>query len=270
MTAALQSHMAELAAVSSEKAKVAAGLEIATRIQRGLLPRDFPSGGNFALYAAMEPAKEVGGDFYDFYFLDENHLVVTMADVSGKGIPAALFMVVSRTLLKNSLLVTGDLAVAFRDTNERLVEGNEEDLFVTVFAGVLDISTGEFVYANAGHCPPLIKGADGIRTLPKFKSPMLGIQSGLNFPVAGTQLAPGELLLLYTDGVTEAMDGDRKLFGNDRLEKVMAAATRDVSPRALVQALQEAIREYVGEAEQSDDITILAVSWAGEILSAEA
>lgn len=261
MTGSLQAHMDDLAAVTGEKAKVAAGLEVAASIQQSLLPKDFPCGRNFSLYGNMEPAKEVGGDFYDFYFLDESRLALVIADVSDKGIPAAMFMVVARTLLKNSLLSTGDLSAAFRDTNDKLAEENEEDLFVTVFAAVLDTVTGELSYVSAGHCPPLIKGAAGVRELPKGRSPMLGIRAGLDFGVQVTRLAEGELLFLYTDGVTDAMDEQGGMFGRERLESFLAEAAADTEPQALLTDLQAGIRRYTGGAEQYDDLTMLALRW---------
>ena len=263
MTDELADYIRELRKLTEEKAKITAGLDVAAALQQGILPKDFPSNDRFSLYGVMKPAKEVGGDFYDYYFIDEHHLVLTIADVSDKGIPAAIFMVVAKTVLKNAILAhgEGDLAKAVQQANDQLAENNNEGLFVTVFVGVLDIRSGELIYVNAGHNTPLLCRSSGVSELPKMKAPMLGIMDGFKFTQNSIQLSSGDLLFMYTDGVTEAMDKGRQLFSLARLEQVLTELSGDVPPATVIDTVAKAVINHRQDADQSDDITVLAMHY---------
>jgi sigma-B regulation protein RsbU (phosphoserine phosphatase) len=212
----------------------------------------------------MNPAKEVGGDFYDFYFLDDSHLAITVADVSDKGVPAALFMVITKTLLKENLLFAGDsmkLGKVFEETNDTLVNSNEENMFVTVFSGVLDTNTGNFVYVNAGHNPPIIKRDGNCSYLEKADYPVMGAIEGLPYNVSMISLKKGDSLFLYTDGVTEAMNTERKLFGEQRLLNALKISAG--SAENDINKVYATVKEYAGSAVQSDDITMLEIIYNG-------
>ena len=274
MAVDLKEHMQNLSKVTAEKERIATELSVATDIQEGMLPRNFGEvsrNKGFDLFASMNAAKEVGGDFYDFYMLDDHRLVITIADVSGKGVPAALFMVIAKTILKNTALSEGaeaDFAEVIRRANRQLCENNEEILFVTVFFGVLDIRTGDFTYVNCGHNPPLLRqGADGTfgYLRPAKKNLMLGIEEDLSFTQETLCLAPGSLLFCYTDGVTEAMDGAGNVYSENRLQTVLDGipAVEDMPVADILSSVREDIKTHAGAAEQSDDITMLAVRYTG-------
>ncbi|MBO6305337.1 MAG: serine/threonine-protein phosphatase [Selenomonadaceae bacterium] len=199
----------------------------------------------------------MGGDFYDYYFIDERHLAITVADVSEKGVPAALFMVIAKTLLKESLLFAGadKLSQVFEETNNALINVNEENMFVTVFTGILDIKTGEFVYVSAGHNPPVLKASGKCMFLSKANSPILGMVEGLTFPTSVLTLSPGDSILLYTDGVTEARNEEEDFFGEKRLLKATETFGKDA--KTDINELLSILTKYAGKAEQSDDITML-------------
>ena len=275
MTGNLKTHIENLARVTADKERIKAELSVAQRIQAGMLPSvspDFSGQTAFDLDAGMNPAKEVGGDFYDFYMLDENRLAVTVADVSGKGVPAALFMVVAKTMLQNSALAAKEgenLADVVARANDAISKNNDQMMFVTVFFGVLDLRTGVFDYVNAGHNPPLATSGGGpfayLAVAGKPDKP-LGVMEGLSFRQQSLTLAAGDALFFYTDGVTEAADEKAELYGEDRLKAVLnreAAATP--SMEELIAAVRQDISAYVGEAEQSDDITMMGLRY----LSAE-
>lgn len=214
----------------------------------------------------MQPAKEVGGDFYDFYFLDENHLMITVADVSDKGVPAALFMVACKTLLKDCALLLGtveQLSEIVARTNDRLSEANDEGMFVTVFTGVLDIGTGEFVYVNAGHNPPLVRRKGSFEFLPMAKSPMLGVMEGMEFQAERLVLSPGDMLFLYTDGVTEALNDKREIFTEERLKETVSAQPTERTAAEILAAVRDAVERHAGGAEPSDDVTMLGLTYKG-------
>jgi len=230
------------------------------------LPRSFPVQSGFGLFASMEPAKEVGGDFYDFYFLDAHHLMVTVADVSDKGMPAALFMVAAKTLLKESALMFGSderLPEVVARTNDRLAESNDEDLFVTVFTGVLDVRTGEFNYVNAGHNPPLVRKNGGFSFLPIAQSPMLGVVPGMKFRAERLMLAPGDMLFLYTDGVTEAMNQKRDQFTKEQLQQTLSEQPEGRSAEEILTAVRHAVTAHADGADPSDDVTMLGLVYYG-------
>ena len=286
MTDELKSYIENLAKTTAENERIETELSVAARIQAGILPKKLPARSEFDLFASMEPAKEVGGDFYDYYFLDENHLMVTVADVSDKGMPAALFMVVAKTLLKDCALTFGSgeklpagakaahpapaptlshpwLSETVAQTNDRLAEANDEGMFVTVFTGVLDVGTGEFVYVNAGHNPPLVRRNGTVDFLPTAQSPMLGVMEGLHFPVERLTLSPGDMLFLYTDGVTEAMNEKREIFTGERLHAALSAQPTGKSAEEILAAVRDAVADHAEGAEPSDDVTMLGLVYKG-------
>ena len=251
-------------AVTAEKERIGAELNVATQIQADMLPRifpAFPARTEFDIYATMDPAKEVGGDFYDFFLVDDDHLAVVVADVSGKGVPAALFMVIAKTLIKNHAQNRETPAEVFTHTNAQLCEGNDAGLFVTAWMAVLEISTGKLTYVNAGHNPPLLQRAGGsyewLKSRPGF---VLAGMEGMRYRENEMELHPGDRLFLYTDGVTEATDANKELYGDDRL---LAALDRqgNVPVRQLLTGIKESIDAFVGDAEQFDDITMLGLEY---------
>ena len=268
MTGALKNYMSNLAKETADKERLATELDVATEIQRGMLPKDFPDRADFELYATMTPAKEVGGDFYDFYFLDEKHLAITVADVSGKGIPAALFMVISKNILDNfatSFYKQNGLAPVVAAANEQLCANNEAMMFVTAFIGVLDLETGEFTFVNAGHNPPVIYHAEESHCdfLDVKKNFVLGPMDGIPFVEQKIFLKRGDLLFLYTDGVTEALNVAEEEYLPDRLIAFMNSTDCRADLKTLLKNVRGDLAEHVGEAEQSDDITMFALRFKG-------
>ena len=243
--------------IAEAAARIDKELEYAKQIQLSALPTNFPKGEEYDIYAQMIAAKEVGGDFYDFYQLNDTTVAFLAADVSGKGIPAAMFMMTAKTIIKD--LAESGMAVndIFTKANEKLCENNESGMFVTAWMGILDLNTGKLQYANAGHNPPLLKRADGafeyIKTRAGF---VLAGMEGVRYRVGELTLSPGDRLFLYTDGVTEATNTENKLYGEDRLLHFMNQhATLEAT--ALLPALKTDIDDFVGEAPQFDDITML-------------
>ena len=241
-------------------------LEFAKNIQTSALPSvfpPFPDRKEFDLYAMMHTAKEVGGDFYDFFLVDPNHLALVIADVSGKGIPAALFMMKSKTIIKSLAESGKNPAEVLRLANETLCEGNSAEMFVTAWLGILDITTGIMTTANAGHEFPYIRRADG--TFEVFKDKhgfVLGGMEGLRYKECTITFSPGDSLIVYTDGVTEATDAHSELFGMDRLESALNSED-DIVPEHVITRLKRAIDEFQGEAPQFDDITMLSFHYTG-------
>ena len=266
MTEELKDNVQRLSQAAAKEERARTELEVAARIQAGLLPAPLKASalrGDFDLSAFMQPAKEVGGDLYDFYFLDEDLLAVTVADVSDKGVPAALFMVMAKTLLKDQVLLRRnekDLARAVAEANDALAQSNTTFMFVTAFIGILHLPTGRFIYVNAGHNPPLICRAGRAVYLPKAPNPMLGVRGGMSFVAEDLLLQPGDSLFLYTDGVTEAMDAGEDFFGEQRLQEVLSAKSGQGAGEQL-EAVREVLASFVGEASQSDDITMLALAY---------
>lgn len=264
MAVGLKEYIANLAAVMSEKERIGAELSVATQIQADMLPQIFPAFPDkeeFDIYASMTPAKEVGGDFYDFFLVDEDHLAVVMADVSDKGVPAALFMVIAKTLIKNHVQQGESPAAAFMHTNNQLCEGNNAALFVTAWLGVLEFSTGIVTYVNAGHEPPAICRQDGsyeyLQTASGFV--LAGIED-MTYEQETFLMEPGDMLYLYTDGVTEATDVNEELYGFKRLLDCLNRCIGQ-EPRELLTSVREDIDGFVKEAPQFDDITMLALKF---------
>lgn len=277
MTRDLKSYMENLSQVTAEKERIATELDLAANIQEGMIPHIFPAfpeRKDMDIFATMETAKEVGGDFYDFYLLDDTHLAVTMADVSGKGIGAALFMVVSKTILGNcmhsafaSAQAAGrepDYGRAMEEVNRCLCDGNEEDMFVTVFFGVLNLETGVFSYVNSGHNPPLLRhdGQFSYMRMEK-KNILLGIMEEEEYDEYQLLMAPGDMLYLYTDGVTEAMDEDGVWYSEQRLLSTLNDGV-DKDVHEIIASVRDDVKKHVQAAVQSDDITMLALEYKGK------
>ena len=241
-------------------------LQLATNIQASMLPHTFPAfpgRGEFDIYASMKPAKEVGGDFYDFFLIDDDHLGLVMADVSGKGVPAALFMMVSRALIRAHLQNGESPAKALENANEQLCESNEAELFVTVWAAVLEISTGKGVAANAGHEHPALRRADGAYELQVYRhSPAVATMGGMRFREHSFELNPGDSLFVYTDGVAEATSAQNELFGSERMIDALNV-NPGAEPEEVLSNVMHGIDAFVADAEQFDDITMLCLKYNG-------
>ena len=243
--------------IAEAAARIDKELEYAKQIQLSALPKNFPDGEDYSIYAQMIAAKEVGGDFYDFYKLSDTTVAFLVADVSGKGIPAAMFMMKAKTIIKD--LAESGMAVneIFTRANEKLCENNESGMFVTAWMGILDIKTGILQFANAGHNPPLLKRANGdfeyLKTRAGF---VLAGMEGIRYRAGELTLCRGDRLFLYTDGVTEATNTDNKLYGEDRLLNFMNQNST-LDARALLPDLKANIDGFVGDAPQFDDITML-------------
>ncbi len=260
----LENYIENLSKITAEKERIGAELDIAAHIQASMLPcifPAFPQREEFEVFASMTPAKEVGGDFYDYFMVDQNHFAIVMADVSGKGVPAALFMVIGKTLIKDHTLPGRDLGEVFSRVNELLCEANSEGLFITAFEGVLDLVTGEFTFVNAGHELPFIcrKGEryEPYKIRPGF---VLAGMEGMRYKAGSITLSEGDKIFQYTDGVTEATDANNELYGMGRLEEVLNSH-RDLSPTDLLPKVKEDIDRFVGEAPQFDDITMLGLEF---------
>ncbi|MCR4903931.1 MAG: SpoIIE family protein phosphatase [Butyrivibrio sp.] len=257
------SYVDNIKAITAEKERIGAELSVAAKIQIDMLPRIFPlfeGIKEFDIYASMSPAKVVGGDFYDFFLIDDDHIALVMADVSGKGVPAALFMVVAKTLIKNRTLMGGELSPGeiLTDVNHQLCESNETELFVTVWFAILEISTGKGIAANAGHEHPAIRRANGEYELSVYKhSPVIAGIDGIQYIDHEFELKPGDALFVYTDGVTEATSADEKLFGTKRLIDSLNKSS-DATSKELLSNVKKDIDEFVGDAPQFDDITMMS------------
>jgi len=234
-------------------------LNVASKMQQSILPTEFPDSDHCEIYANMEPAREVGGDFFDVFPLPGGQIGLAIADVSDKGVPAALFMMSSRTLLKGAAIGAMAPGSVLKEVNNLLTEENEAAMFVTTFYAVYTPETGHVAYANGGHNPPLVVHPDGSSTLlPGTEGVALGVFPGLDFDQSATGLSAGDLLVLYTDGVTEAMNAEGEEFGMERLQGVFSE-TRPDTPEAANKAVFEAVHEFAGETPQSDDITCVTV-----------
>ncbi len=247
-----------------EKERISAELSIATDIQANMLPNifpPFPEHDEFSIFATMEPAKEVGGDFYDMYMVDQKHLAIAVGDVSGKGVPAALFMVIAKILMKNHAQSGLEPNEVFTRMNHSLCEGNDTGYFVTAWMGVLDLETGELHYANAGHTPPLLRQKDGaFRYVKNRPGLVLGAMDGMKYKLGTMHMDPGDRLFLYTDGVTETMNEENELYGPDRLADYLTQHGGDDIYDLLLNLRQE-LATFAGNAAQFDDITMLLMEF---------
>ncbi len=262
----VRNYVEDLTRVTAENERIGTELTLANRIQAEMLPNIFPAfpeRKEFDIYASMDPAKEVGGDFYDFFLLDEDHLGLVMADVSGKGVPAALFMMVSKILIQNFAMQGNSPGKVLEIVNEQISSNNREDMFITVWLGTLDLKTGKIIAANAGHEYPILKKPDGSFEMIKDKHGfVIGGMSGLTFKEYELQLDPGATLFLYTDGLPEATNSREELFGKDRiLSTLNSASSKD--PKSLLDAIDVSVDAFVGDAEQFDDLTMLCMQYRG-------
>ena len=267
MTDELKNHIANLEQISAYKERVATELDIATSIQLSMLSRDFNlRRDDVEIYSTMEPAKEVGGDFYDFYMIDDKHLVVTIADVSGKGISAALalFMAMSEITLYDVATMSNPecLSEVMAFANNRLCRHNKEMMFVTVFMAMINLETCKMIYVNGGHNPPLIYRQEEdqkFHYLDVEDNCVLGLMEDVEFVQQETQLKRGDVIYLYTDGVTEAMNENLEQYNEQRLENCLNAADKKCDLRKLLAHVKKSVLEHTGNAEQSDDMTMFAV-----------
>ena len=270
MTDSLQRYVRDLKEVTAREERIASELAVATNIQESMLPRNFDEFNNahkaFELSASMTPAKEVGGDFYDFFLVDDDHLALVMADVSGKGVPAALFMVRAMTLIKNRALSGGTPSEVLSDANDQLCEGNEGELFVTVWMAIIELSTGKGLAANAGHEHPALRRAGGDFELVKYRhSPAVATMEGLMFREHEFELHPGDTLFVYTDGVPEATNAENELFGEERLLAALNEK-KDAMPKDVLELVRDGVDRFVKDAEQFDDLTMLCLRFQEFVL----
>ena len=253
-------------AQQKENARLDTELSMAQRIQADTLPNIFPAfpeRKEFNIYASMNPAKEVGGDFYDFFLIDSTHLGMVMADVSGKGVPAALFMMVSKILVQNYAMMVKSPKEVLEATNRQICANNREDMFVTVWFGILDLESGKLTASNAGHEYPVMKKPDGSFEMIKDKHGfVIGGMDGARYSEYELQMDPGAKLFLYTDGVAEATNASDELFGTDRMVNALRIAEND-PPRDILGVVNAAVDDFVQEAPQFDDLTMMCVEFIG-------
>ena len=256
----------EVQRVTAEKERIGTELHMANQIQESMLPNIFPAfpeRKEFDIYARMDPAREVGGDFYDYFLIDDDHLCIVMADVSGKGVPAALFMMASKIILQSNAKQSRSAAEILARTNDAICANNKMEMFVTVWLGILEISTGKVTAASAGHEYPFVSHG-GVYSL--FRDPhgfVIGGMGNVRYKEYTLQLEPGDRLFLYTDGVAEATDANENAFGPDR---ILAALNRtaDTDPKGTLDTVRAAVDDFVGEAEQFDDLTMLCFEYKGQ------
>ncbi len=263
----IQSYIGSLTQITAEKEKIKTELTLASRIQASILPHifpPFPDRKEFDLYASMDPAKEVGGDFYDFFLTDDDHLGIVMADVSGKGVPAALFMMISKVILQSCAMLGKSPGEILTKTNEALCSNNQVGMFVTAWVGILEISTGKLTAANAGHeYPALMRAGRGFELFKDKHGFVVGGMEGIQYSEYELRLNPGDKLFLYTDGVAEATDAEKQLFGTDRMISALNEV-RDGSPEQILQGVRRGVDRFVKDAEQFDDLTMLCLEYRGK------
>jgi PAS domain S-box-containing protein len=253
--------------IRDQKERMEDELNIGREIQMSMLPLvfpPFPDHDEFSIYAVLEPAREVGGDFYDFFFIDDERFCICIGDVSGKGVPSALFMAVTKTLIKSRTTDDFSTASILTHVNTELSTDNKSCMFVTIFLGILNIRTGHLVYTNAGHNPPYLKRGDGaLQRLDARHGPVIGAMSGMVYGEEVDTLGPGDLLFMYTDGVTEEMNVDEQLFSERRMAELLTS-DKGNSAEATVRDTVSAVKRFKGETEQSDDITVLALQFQAD------
>ena len=262
----IDDYVSEIEAITVDREKMAAELGLASRIQADMLPSifpPFPDRTEFDIYAAMDPAREVGGDFFDFFFIDDDHLAIAIADVSGKGVPAALFMMASMIMLHDSALVEKDPARVLESINNSIGSANRESMFVTVWLGVLEVSTGRLVAANAGHeCPVVMHPGGDFEMVRDKHGFVIGALENMRYTSYEIQLEPGSKLFVYTDGVPEATAADMQMLGTERMVETLRGA-QDGTPEQIIGSVKQAIKDFVGDAEQFDDVTMLCLEYKG-------
>jgi Serine phosphatase RsbU, regulator of sigma subunit len=264
----IDNYLNEIETITADRERIVAELSLASRIQLDMIPDTFPQEPEKTgvdLYGAMIPAKEVGGDFYDFYRLDEDHLALIMADVSGKGVPGALFMMTTKVMTENAITVESmdNPAQIMEMLNEQICKHNKEEMFVTMWLGILDIRTGLVRAVNAGHEYPIIKNAGGSFEIMRDKHGfVLGGMEGMKYKEYEFTMEPGAKLFLYTDGVPEATNGDNEMFGMDRTVDTLRKEENE-TPKAILQAVNDSVNEFIGDTLQFDDLTMLCVHYIG-------
>ena len=271
MADGVASYMTNLKAATSERERIGTELSLAARIQENMLPNVFPAfpeRPEFDIYAVMDPAKEVGGDFYDFFLIDESHLALVIADVSGKGVPAALFMMISKILVQNAAMAALSPAEVLRAVNNQICANNREEMFITVWFGILDTATGKITAANAGHEYPALMTSGGAFELLKDRHGfVIGGMEDIRYRDYELSLTPGSKLFLYTDGVPEATNAENELFGTDRMLRALNEQP-SAAPEKILKNVRRAVDGFVKDAEQFDDLTMLCVEYKGPDLSA--
>ncbi len=266
MICEIEDHLDEIRTVTAENERISVELDLAQKIQTDMLPSifpPFPEQNQFDIYASTDPAKEVGGDFYDFFMVDDDHVALVMADVSGKGVPASLFMVVAKTLIKNYAMMKLPTAEVLTRVNKQLLEGNDEGMFVTVWMAIIDIHTGEGIASNAGHEHPVLRHKDGSFELIKYRHSMaVAMMPGVPFEQHDIKVLPGDRIFVYTDGLPEARNGEKVFFGTDRMLETLNRDP-DASGQQMLKNLIDDMNAFVGDAEQFDDVTMLIFDYYG-------
>ena len=262
----MDQYLESIRTITAEKERIGSELALATRIQADMLPNRFPAFPDrpeIDVFASMTPAKEVGGDFYNFFLIDDDHLCLMIADVSGKGVPAALFMMASMIVLSNNAMSGKSPAQIFTDTNNGICSNNKEEMFVTAWLGILEISTGTLTACNAGHEYPAVRHGDGSFELFRDRHGLvIGAMEGAKYREYTLQLEPGAKLFVYTDGVVEAADAEKQMFGTERMLDALNTAA-DAAPKEILERVQTSVDAFVRDAEQFDDLTMLCLSYLG-------
>ena len=265
----IEDYVKNLTEVTKENERMGTELDLATRIQREMLPDRFPDRREFSLYATMDPAREVGGDFYDFFPVDDDHLCLVIADVSGKGVPAALFMMASMIMISDNAKAGKSPAEVLDSVNKGICESNREKMFITLWLGILEISTGKLTCANAGHEYPVLMEKGGeYRLIKDAHSFVLGGIKSAKYKEYELKLNEGSSLFVYTDGVPEAINRDNEMFGTDRMLSVLNEDT-DRTPEEEITAVRKAVSDFEGDQERFDDVTMLCIRYCGKSGSGE-
>lgn len=255
--------------IIAEKKQISAELNIATKIQKSLIPHIFPAFPELKeidIYATMDPAQKVGGDFYDFFLMGKDKLAFIIADVSGKGIAAALFMVIAKTLIKNQAASCNDPRVIIENVNKQMCEGNSSGMFITAFFGILDLKTGEVQYVNAGHMNPIAKiGDENFKELKLNKQFVIAGMPSVKFKIDTINLSPGNVLFMYTDGISESKNENNSYFGKDNLVSILDSMDPKANLEQMSYFVKSKIKEFTNGAEQIDDITMLIIKYNGSI-----
>ena len=253
--------------IAAENERIETELALATDIQLSALPSSFPAfpeHAEFDIYASMKPAKEVGGDFYDFFLVDEDHLAIVMADVSGKGVPAALFMMMSKMLVQNYTMMGHGPKSMLELVNRQICSNNQSKMFVTVYIGILDLNTGEMICGNAGHEYPVLKKPDGhFEVYHDHHNFVVGGYAALQYDEYMLKLDPGSKLFLYTDGLPDATNEDKTRFGVERAVEELRTV-EDKTPKEILETVTDRVQAFVGDAPQFDDLTMLCIHFKGK------
>ena len=272
LTQRMKEYISENEIITAERERISTELSLATKIQTSMLPNvfpPFPNRSEFDIFALMDPAREVGGDFYDFFLTDDDHLCMVIADVSGKGVPAALFMMISKIILQSCAMLGQSPAEILTRTNDTICANNDEEMFVTAWVGILELSSGRLTAANAGHEYPVVKKPDGMFEILKDKHGfVIGGLSGEVYKEYELMVEPGSKLFLYTDGVPEAMGGEssNELFGLERMVEALNE-NRDLPPKQILMEVRRVLADFAKDTNQSDDLTMLCIEYKGKEFS---